>query len=371
MTRNVELTVQRLVATGLARPVAATPAAAAQRLACAQGQDLPGVIASLALRIPGGTATAVTDAMTSGDIVRGYPMRGTVFAVHRDDIAWMSEITRPRLAGELRRRRASQDLDDAAVMRIRESALAALDVHREGLSRAHFGEVWREAGIEMSSGRLYHCISTLMIEAVLCYGPWDAALREQRIVAAETWLPASSLLAERFNGDRHAAVVSWLRRYLQSHGPATVRDFAWWTKLSLAEIRAAAPEATKDLEALDVAGEQGWADPAVLEVARSSSGRAAARRAMLLSGFDELVLGAPDRGFLLEPDEHAATVPGNNGVFRGVALVDAIARGTWRRTGPSGRRRLQIDEFVGGTGLTEPQRHALSECFAVHPWVAP
>src|SRR5690606_32274847 len=41
-----------------------------------QGQDLPGVIASLALRT-GGRIDPVLDAFTAGDIVRGYPMRGT------------------------------------------------------------------------------------------------------------------------------------------------------------------------------------------------------------------------------------------------------------------------------------------------------
>ena len=42
-------------------------------------------------------------------------------------------------------------------------------------------------------------------------------------------------------GDRIAAVAEFLRRYLTSHGPATLRDFAWWTKLPLGEIRRALP----------------------------------------------------------------------------------------------------------------------------------
>ena len=77
----------RILAQGLLpahRISEATGAEAVTQVAAAfgahQGQDLPGVVASLALRTPGGT-DAVTDAFTAGTVVRGYPMRGTVFAV--------------------------------------------------------------------------------------------------------------------------------------------------------------------------------------------------------------------------------------------------------------------------------------------------
>src|SRR5207342_719141 len=37
---------------------------------------------------------------------------------------------------------------------------------------------------------------------------------------------------------RDEALVELTRRYFSSHGPATARDFAWWSGLSLADARA-------------------------------------------------------------------------------------------------------------------------------------
>lgn len=68
-----------------------------------QGQDLTGVLSSLALRLPQGTGvTDVRDAFTSGDLVRAYPMRSTVFAMSARDAGWITELC----AGQQRRESA-------------------------------------------------------------------------------------------------------------------------------------------------------------------------------------------------------------------------------------------------------------------------
>ncbi|CAG7845709.1 hypothetical protein USB125703_01984 [Pseudoclavibacter triregionum] len=380
MQRDLDLIRRRLIATGLAEPADADPAAAVRRLGCAQGQDLPGVIASLALRVPGATAAAVTDAMTRGDIVRGYPMRTTVFAVHADDLGWMGELLRPSFANELARRRKGQGVDEVMLRRVREVALEALDAPARpdlaatpdpslGLTRAELGTRWSEAGIEMSGARLYHFISTLMVEGELVYGPWDAAAKDQRVVSAASWIPADSSVEARFGGDRTAAIAEWLRRYLVSRGPATLRDFGWWTKLGLGKIRKAAPAATEGLAELEVDGEAAWCAPEVLEAAEGL--RTACDRPMLLPGFDELVLGYRDRGYLLTPEEHEAAVPGNNGIFRGLALDRARPVGTWRRGGSGARRRLEVTAFEGGRPISQRAAKGFERAFAAHPWIAP
>src|SRR5699024_9914485 len=60
---------------------------------------------------------------------------------------------------------------------------------------------------------------------------------ENLVMLAKDWLPSGTDLEGAFNGDEHAAITELLRRYLNSHGPATLRDFAWWSKLPLGKIR--------------------------------------------------------------------------------------------------------------------------------------
>ncbi len=77
---RARLVAQRLVGPGFPRPVEAVAAFGAH-----QGQDLPGVLSSLALRTTNRSMARVLDAFAAGEIVRGYPMRGTVFAVAAAD----------------------------------------------------------------------------------------------------------------------------------------------------------------------------------------------------------------------------------------------------------------------------------------------
>lgn len=82
----------RILAQGLAGPQRwADPTAVARAFAAHQGQDLPGVLASLALR-SGGELAPVLAAFEEGMIVRGYPMRGTVFAVEAGTLRWLTEL---------------------------------------------------------------------------------------------------------------------------------------------------------------------------------------------------------------------------------------------------------------------------------------
>ena len=89
----------RILAQGLVgAPRTGDPAEAARALGAHQGQDVAGVMASLALRT-GGDVDAVLAAFDRGEVVRGYPMRGTVFAVAAESLAWLTELC---AAGPLR-----------------------------------------------------------------------------------------------------------------------------------------------------------------------------------------------------------------------------------------------------------------------------
>ena len=51
------------------------------------------------------------------------------------------------------------------------------------------------------------------------------------------------------------------------------------------------------------------------DAAEDLRGSRARSNVLTLPGFDELILGYKDRRAFLEPDQFAAVVPGNNGVF--------------------------------------------------------
>ena len=345
----------RLVAQGLVTRPWASPTAVAADFGAHQGQDLAGVLASLALRISGGIDDVVA-AFARGELVRGYPMRGTVFAMAAHDAAWITELcVGPGLRQSIR-------LLDSRGLEARHRDRSE-EIAREMLAggpcpRAELNERWAAAGLATVQGANYHLLVHLISAGVLCHGPIIDG--DQHIALCETWLPPGSGLADRFNGDREAAVAELLCRYLTTRGPATLRDFQWWSKLPITEIRRAFALVKDRFE--EVEGERFQRLGLAEEVSRV--GRAASRP-LLLPSFDEFVLDYQDRLFAMSMVEHERLVPGNNGVFRRGAVVGGQVVGTWRRGGSPSRPRLEIEEFKP---LSQRNRGVVEKLFVDFPF---
>ncbi|MDO5737273.1 MAG: winged helix DNA-binding domain-containing protein [Propionibacteriaceae bacterium] len=350
----------RLVAQGLVTRPHGTPAAAVSSMGAMQGQDLPGVIASAALRTHSGDVGEVLRDLAEGRLVRGYPMRGTVFLMAAEDLLWTSALCAAPALRAAEKRRHLLGLDSVRVDRARELAVEVLAAEPNGLGRAELMARWDADGQPTTGGVGYHLLAHLIGEGTLCHGPWNGT--DQNVALANAWLPQGTDLDSRFHGDRVAATAEWLRRYLMSHGPATIRDFAWWTKLPLREIRAAAPEAVADLES-DGESETSYWRPGLLDEVADAGKRAS--EPLLLPGFDEFILGYQDRTFAMTQEQEKLLVPGNNGVFRRSVVVNGAVKGFWRRGGRPGRRILEIEAFATIPKTTDARLHALFEMFPV------
>ena len=357
----------RLVAQGLVTRPWATPTEAVRASMAMQGQDLPGAMASAALRTTSRSVDEVIAAMDARGIVRGYPMRGTVFLMAAEDLLWTSQLCNAGALRAARKRRASLELTDAMVEKARGIALGVLPGHERGLPRAELFALWEQAGTPTGSGRGYHVLAHLVGEGDLCYGPWNGT--DQNVVTTTQWLPAGTSLEERFNGERLPAVAEMLGRYLASHGPATLRDFAWWTKLPLKEIRAAWGQVGDQFETgawgEELPDARHWRPGLTAELADCGT---EVDRPLLLPGFDEFILGYVDRLFAMTPEQHALLVPGNNGVFGRAVVSGGQVVGIWKREGRAGKRSLSVKGFAElGVELSE----LLEADFARFPFATP
>ncbi|MHA7861284.1 winged helix DNA-binding domain-containing protein [Tessaracoccus sp. Y36] len=348
----------RLVAQGLITRPYPSPVDALTAFGAMQGQDLPGVLASAALRTPSNSVDDVLTALNEAQIVRGYPMRGTVFLMPAADAAWITQLCSWPSIRAADRRKQQLELDQQQLGRARDLAVGLLG---EPFSRAELFELWDEHGLRTKGGRGYHLLFHLIAEGTVVYGPWNGT--EQDVVLADAWLPRGTDLEGRFNGDHDAATAEFLRRYLTTHGPATVRDFAWWTKLTLAQIRRGLALIVGEFET-DGAEEPSYWRPGLLEESREL-GRATSAP-LLLPGFDEFVLGYQDRLFAMTADHHQRLVPGNNGVFRRSVVIGGTVVGVWTRSGRPGKRQFEIDAF---TDITPATASRLEKQFAAFPFV--
>ena len=279
-----------------------------------QGQDLPGAKWSVGLRAPGSTLFDVDACLNRGEVIRSWPMRGTLHLVAAQDIGWMLELTASRTLQSLKARHRELDIDEATVGRARDITTGLLEGGRAA-TRAEIFAAFDAAGVRTEGQRGVHLIGRLHQLRHLCLGPMRG--NDQAVVLVDEWVPDLRVL------DRDEALGEFVRRYLTSHGPATLRDFAWWTKLPLRDAAAGLAVAHRSLEELVIDGTSYWMAPGLPD--RGPGGVHA------LPGFDELLLGYQDRSASLAAEHAQAIVPGNNGMFRSTIVADGRVIGTWRR----------------------------------------
>lgn len=334
VTQPAEVARLRLVSQHIAGAGAADATAAVRWLTATQGQDLQGAITSIALRTTARSRPEVEAALDAGEIVRSWPMRGTLHLVAAEDLHWMLQLLGPRVIAGTAGRRAQLGLDEAQIEHAREVAVGAL-AGGGRLTRAALSARWEDQGLITSAQRGYHLIFNLALTGTLCLGPMDGA--EQLLVLLDEWVERPRQLQR----DEALGELAW--RYFSSHGPATAQDFARWTNLVAADVRAGLALARPRLARLDVDRVEHLMHPAATELLRACRDQVSG--VFLLPGFDEYVLGYRERGAVLAPGHFEQIVPGRNGVFRPTVVSDGQVVGTWKVRGTGLNRAVEATPF--------------------------
>ncbi|SDN46422.1 Winged helix DNA-binding domain-containing protein [Klenkia soli] len=337
----------RLAALGLTRPRGGATATVTGLLAL-QAQDLRQAEWAIGSRVPGSTVADVWAAFAAAEVVRAWPMRGTLFATTPADLRLLLSLTGERQMRTAEPRHRQLGITDDDVDLAADVARAEL-AGGGALTRPELGACWSAAGLDVSGQRLPHLYGRLAQQGLLCLGPARGTSPGgpvQAFVLLDEWAPGQAA------ADRPAAVAEVVRRYLAGHGPATERDLAWWTGLTLTEVRAGFAAVRDELTDLRCGGAVLWTlgDPPPAE---PDGVRA-------LAGFDELLLGVTDRSHVLAPERSTAVVPGGNGVFAPMLVEDGEVVGTWKRVVVRGRATAQVSPFHEVPGAEEAAAAALA-----------
>ncbi|PTT61612.1 winged helix DNA-binding domain-containing protein [Arthrobacter sp. HMWF013] len=336
----------RLASQGLLGPGLGSVPEAVGWMTASQAQDLQAALWAVGLRVPGSGLGDVRSALDSGSVVRSWPMRGTLHLVAPEDLRWMLGLTAERLTRSIAGRHRELDIAWTDVEKCRDAALEQL-AGGGALSRAELFAVFEAAGQPTTGQRGIHILGTLCRHAWLVPGPLSG--NQQLMVAFDDWIPESRGL------ERQAAIAEFTLRYFRSHGPATLRDFAWWTQLPLTEVRAAFEQIRGQLVELEFDGSSYWVSPET--AALLDDGVPGQRSVQLLPGFDEFLLGYQDRSLVLAPEHAHRIVPGGNGVFKKTVVAGGEVIGTWGRAGTS-RSAAVVPELFDDTRPLGPGAQA-------------
>lgn len=242
----------------------------------------------------------------------------------------MLALCAPRtLARNTQRLKKEHGIDSRLVERSRKVLIDAL---RGGvcLSRPELYRRLDSARISTADGRGLHLLWWHAHEGLVCLGP--RAGKQQTFALLDEWLPATPPRS------REDSLAELARRYFVSHGPATARDFAWWSGLAGTDAAHALEMVATELQAVKVDEQTYWqASDAISPRARSGC--------HLLPAYDEYTVAYQDRSAVMS-DEIAARPDSGHGIFHPPIVIDGQIAGTWSRQLEPGTVAITCRLFV-------------------------
>jgi hypothetical protein len=283
-----------------------------------QAQDYGPAKWSIGQRSKGLTDQDIDEALAAGSIVRTHVLRPTWHFVARDDLRWLLALSGPRVQQGNAGRYRELGLDARTRARAEKVIVSALEGGNR-LTRKEIGAVLDGSGIDRSGQRMPYFLSHCELEAVI--GSGGVAGKQQTYALLDERVPAGG----RF--DRDDSLVELVRRYLMSHGPATVKDMSWWSGLTMTDLRKALELLGEEVRSETVEGMVLWS------IASDDAPPPSVRGAHLLQTYDELVVGFTESRFYGNPGAEKARAAWGDRTFpSGVLLLNGRIGGHWRRT---------------------------------------
>jgi len=321
MDKLANIAHQRLSNQLIANPAPNKPEDVVYRMGVIQAQDYLGALWAVGLRTPDATQEDIEQAIAGRKFVRTWPARGTLHFVAAQDVHWMLALLAPRAIQASAGRLRQLEIDQATLDRSREQLIHVL---RNGnrMTREALYQSLESIQISTAGQRGIHILGRLAQEGLICFGPRDG--KQQVFVLLEEWVPPANTLQGAGILPRDQALAELARRYFTSHGPATVRDFAWWSGLTSSDARASLEMVQSYLIQEEIEGQIYWLPQPAPDSQEPSN------TAHLLPAFEEYLLGYTDRSAVLDAG-YAKRMVTKNGMISPIIAIDGQVVGTWKR----------------------------------------
>ena len=295
-----------------------------------QAQDFAMSKWAIGQRILGATDEIIEKALNDGLLLRTHLLRPTWHLVSAEDIYWMLELTAPRIKSSMK----SRDKELGLTHEILNKSFSLLEKELSNgvsLSRDQIMGILNAAGIKTDENRLSHILMNAELEGMICSG--------RRSGNKITFGLLSERVPKRNILSKDESLTELAKRYFTSHGPATLKDFIWWSGLSVADATKALNLAASDFISLSVGSEKYWLK------AEGSNFKGHSNSVHLLPAFDEFLISYRDRNASLELAHNRKAIS-NNGIFYPVVVLNGQVAGTWKRTIQKETMKIETYFFV-------------------------
>ncbi len=315
---QVHIVRERMANQFLTTPGFANASEVVRAMGAVQAQDYGGAKWALSQRAEGASDDVIEREISAGKILRTHVLRPTWHFVVPEDIRWMLALTGPRVTSAMASYNRRLELTPAVFRRSNEAITDALGGANH-LTRAELGEALGRARLgEVTGQRLGHVLMQAELDAVVCSGArqgnqFTYALLDERV-------PPTAPL------ERDEALLELTRRYFAARGPATPRDFSWWSGLTVGDARRGIQIAGSGLHRLSHDGHDYWFKPRTRPAPKESP------TVHLLPNYDEYFIGFRDRSAIAQRLGHTRLVTGGSALISHIVFVNGQIVGGWKRT---------------------------------------
>jgi Winged helix DNA-binding domain len=316
----------RLVNQQLTRSDFTDPQGLIRWMGCIQAQDYGAAIWAIGNRIKRIGCSDIENDFNQGKILRTHILRPTWHFIAPEDIRWMMKLTGGKVRRFLQRyfkKNGVEEKDLKVSKKIFERALAG----GRWLTRPTLKEMLKRKKINTDEIRMAFHLMDAELEGLICSGPrqgkqFTYALLEERV-------PAFKPIEGR------DAICEMTKRYFQSRGPATQKDFCWWSGLSAQQTKLGLEMNEKNMACEKINGAGYWFYEGKAQLKTTGI--------QLLPVYDEYAVGYHNRSAIIHPDHRHLS---GSGIFRPVIVHQGKIAGLWKKTAGKGKILIEKQLFT-------------------------
>jgi Winged helix DNA-binding domain len=281
-----------------------------------QAQDFGMAKWAIGLRIPRLKDADVEKAFNEGEFLRTHVLRPTWHFVMPEDIRWMLALTAPHIIRLLAYNDRMAGLSKKILTKANDVLAKALQGGNQ-FTRDELRSALQKEKIVVNDLGFTHVMIHAELDGIACSGPrrgkqFTYALLDERVPNTKTL-------------SHEEALAALTKRYFTSHGPAALQDFAWWSGLSMTNVRKGIDTVMRDFKKEIIDGKEYFFKPMSVKEVQGQT-------VYLLPNYDEYTVAYKDRAILFDKNHSPVVTTRGNAIFNNTILINGKVEGTWKRT---------------------------------------
>ena len=325
---NTDISKYRLISHRIVRTKFENPQDIAGYFGAMQSQHFEMSQQAIGLRLSGNNQQ-VANSINNHEILRTHILRPTWHLVSSKDIRWMLELSAPYVKRKVFSMSRKYGLNDKVLSKCYKGIEKALQ-NSNYLTRSAIMEELVAKGIITNESSSTLVMMNAELDGIVCNGPMlgkqlSYALLDEKVP------PAKSVTKDE-------ALAKLARRYFISHGPATIKDFIWWSGLTAADAKIALEITKNEYDTLELNG------TTFFFKYTNSIDENISKLPVFLPAFDEFIVSYTDRSATLT-SEIAKQAITKNAIFKPTIIADGKVIAIWKANKNKTHIKIEIEYF--------------------------